>query len=126
MKSKHLLLPIFFLLLGCASVDITKTAKGYYDPTDPNEVEILKTIPNRPYEELGTITALDFNPTDTAVLHNAVRAKVAPLGANAAILTQEGINPNGWGAMTRWAMGVAIRYKDSSSPSRAEAPPAKQ
>jgi len=126
MKSKYLLLPIFFLLFGCASVDITKTAKGFYDPTDPNEVEILKTIPNRPYEELGTITAVGFNATDTAVLHNAVRAKVAPLGANAAILTQEGIAPGGWGAQERWAMGVAIRYKDSSSPSRAEAPSPKR
>jgi hypothetical protein len=30
---------------GCASVDITKTAKGYHDPTSPAEVMILKTRP---------------------------------------------------------------------------------
>jgi hypothetical protein len=126
MKSRYLLLCIFFLLLGCASIDITKTAKGFYDPTDPNEVEILKTVPSRPYEELGTITAVNFNPTDTAVLHNAVRTKAAALGANAAILTQEGIDSSGGWGPKRWAMGVAIRYKDSSSPSRAETPSAKQ
>jgi hypothetical protein len=107
MKSRNLWYFLLFLLVGCATVDVTKTAKGFYDPTDANEIEILKTIPSKPYEELGTITAVNFVATDTAVLHNAVRTKVAPLGANAAILTQEGVNPNG----LRWAMGVAIRYK---------------
>jgi hypothetical protein len=40
-------------------------------------------------------------------MHNAIRAKVAPLGANAVILMSQGINPNN----KIWAMGVAIRYK---------------
>ena len=108
MNSKNILTILFFLILvGCAAVDVTKTAKGFYDPTDPNEIEILKTTPNKPYEELGTITAVNFNPIETAVMHNAIRTKVAPLGATAAILMQEGIDTNG----RRWAMGVAIRYK---------------
>jgi Na+-transporting methylmalonyl-CoA/oxaloacetate decarboxylase gamma subunit len=103
---------IFLVLLvlviaGCSAVDVTKTAKGFYNPTDPNEIEILKTTPSTPYEELGTITAVKFPATETAVMHNAIRSKVAPLGATAAILMQEGIDANG----LRWAMGVAIRYK---------------
>jgi hypothetical protein len=94
-------------LAGCAVVDVTKTAKGFHEPTNPNDVEILKTIPNRPYEELGTVTASQFQPEETAKMHNAIRAKSAPLGATAVILMQEGILPNG----KKWATGVAIRYK---------------
>ncbi len=96
---------VFFA--GCAVVDVTKTAKGFYEATNPNDLEILKTLPNRPYEELGTVTASQFLPQETAKMHNAIRAKSAPLGANAVILLQEGILPNG----RKWATGVAIRYK---------------
>ena len=94
-------------LVGCAIVDVTKTAKGFYDKTDPNEVEILKTRPERSYVELGTVTASQFNPLETAKMHNAVRSKSAALGANAVILTEEGILPNG----RKWATGVAVRFK---------------
>jgi hypothetical protein len=98
---------LLLALVGCASVDVTKTAKGFYNPTDPNEVEILKTVPNKPYEELGTITAVKFGAGDTAKMHNAIRAKSAPLGATAVMLTQEGFDRNN----KRWAIGVAIRYR---------------
>jgi hypothetical protein len=108
MNTKNIIVILLLLtLVGCASVDVTKTGKGFYDPTDPNEVEILKTIPNKPYVELGTITAVKFNASDTAKMHNAIRAKSAPLGATAVILTQEGFDRNG----KRWAIGVAIRYR---------------
>lgn len=96
-------------LVGCAVVDVTKTAKGFYNPTDPNEVEVLMTRPERSYTELGTVTVTGFSKGETAEMHNAIRAKVAPLGANAAILTSQGIHPNG----RIWAMGVAIRYNSS-------------
>ena len=79
--------------MGCATVDVTKTAKGFYNPTDPNDVEILLTRPEKSYVELGTVTATGFRVSETAKMHNAIRAKVAPLGANAAILTSEGIDP---------------------------------
>jgi hypothetical protein len=98
-------------LFGCANVDITKTSSGFHDPTDANTVEILKTRPDRPYEELGTVTATGFASSETAVMHNAVRAKAATLGANAVILTEEGMVAKGFGAYERWANGVAIRYK---------------
>jgi hypothetical protein len=110
-------LPIFlmcFLVAACASVDITKTSSGFYDPTDPNTIEILKIKPNRPFEELGLLTVTGFDSTDTAKMHNAVRAKASALGANAVILTEEGLVPAGWGNYNRWATGVAIRYKPNS------------
>jgi hypothetical protein len=101
---------VCWLLAGCAAVDITKTAKGFYNETDPNEVEILKTRPDKPYVELATVTATRFSPSESAKMHNAIRDKSAALGATAVILTEEGIVRGGWG-MERWATGVAIRYK---------------
>lgn len=101
---------VCWLLVGCAEVDITKTGKGFYNHTDPNEVEILKTRPDKPYVELGTVTATRFAPSESAKMHNAIRDKSAALGATAVILTEEGIVRGGWG-MERWATGVAIRYK---------------
>lgn len=100
-----------FVVGACASVDITKTAEGFYNPTNANDIEILKTKPDRPYEELGTFTLTGFDSSQTAVMYNAIRAKSATLGANAAIITSEGLNPTGWGNYMRWATGVAIRYK---------------
>ena len=112
MKVKYI---VVFLLLsafvGCASVDVTKTAKGFYDRTDPNEIEILKTRPDKSYQELGTVTALGFVPTDSAKMHNAVRTKAAELGATAVILIDEGMERDPWVGLRRWATGVAIRYK---------------
>ena len=102
------LILLFGLLVGCAEVDVTKTAKGFYDRTNPNEVEILKTRPAKPFEELGTVTATGFSPSESALMHNAIRAKSAALGATAVILTEEGIIRGGWGPQ-RWATGVAIR-----------------
>ncbi|UJW81858.1 hypothetical protein [Hydrogenophaga sp. SL48] len=101
----------FALLIGaCASVDVTKTGKGAYAPTDPNSVEILKTRPTRTYEELGTVTVTGFDATESAKMHNAIRAKSAPLGATAVILMEEGMIQVPFG-MKRWATGVAILYK---------------
>lgn len=109
-KISKLLIFVFFVISGCASVDVTKTAKGYYEPTNPNEVQILKTIPDKKYTELGTVTVTGFIPSDTAKMHNAIRSKSAALGADAVLLTDEGVVYNGW-SMTRWALGVAIKYK---------------
>lgn len=100
------------LALGaCASVDVTKTAKGFYQATDPNTIEVLKTRPARSYEELGTITVTGFDADETAKMHNAIRAKSGPLGANAVILTEEGLVKDGMFNYKRWATGVAIFYK---------------
>lgn len=97
--------------IGCANVDITKTGSGYYEPTDANKIEILKTKPEKTYTELGTLTVTGFNSGDVAKMHNAIRQKAAPLGADAVIITEEGMVPEGFGTYTRWATGVAIKYK---------------
>ncbi len=106
---KKILIGVLCLfLLSCATVDVTKTAKGYYPPTNPNDVEILKTLPNKPYIELATVTVTGFDPGEIAKMHNAVRSKSAVMGANAVVLMQEGIIAG----PKLWATGVAIRYKE--------------
>lgn len=111
MKYKTAVLSVVFLALaGCASVDMTKTAKGTFAATNPNSVEVLKTRPDKPYDELATFTVTGFSASDTAKLHNALREKAAPLGANAVIITSEGIVPRTFGA-DQWATGVAVRFK---------------
>lgn len=100
-------------LVGCASVDVTKTGTGYYAPTDPNKVDILKTRPDSKYVELGTLTVTGFDSKAVAKMHNAIRIKAAPLGAQAVIITEEGMVPEGFGTYSRWATGVAIRYGEN-------------
>jgi len=92
---------------GCAVVDVTKTAAGFHAPTNPNTVQILKTVPDRKYLELGTVSTTGFQLPQTAKMHNAIRAKSAALGADAVILTEEGILPNN----TKWATGVAVKFQ---------------
>lgn len=115
MKTKSVLFfaaVMMLTLAGCASVDVTKTAKGYTAPTNPNELEILMTIPDkRPYAELGSITVSGFAVDEEAKMHNALRAKAAPLGADAVILNSRGIIPGGmFKGAKLWATGVAIKY----------------
>ncbi len=98
------------LVSGCAVVDVTKTASGFHQPTNPNLVQILKTVPDKKYIELGTITVTGFAPSETAKMHNAVRTKSAALGADAAILTEEGLLNDGW-SIQKWATGVAIKFQ---------------
>ena len=77
------ILALSFMLLalsGCATVNVTKTGKGYFAPTNPNEVEILVTVPSRSYTELATVTTQKWGAAETAKMHNALRSKCAPLG----------------------------------------------
>lgn len=101
-------------IIGCATVDITKTGKGYNPPTNPNDVEILSTRPEKRYVELGSISADGFAISDTAKLHNALRAKAAPLGADAVLITDSRIIPSQglFRSKEQWCKGVAIKYEN--------------
>jgi len=92
---------------GCAHVDVTKTAQGFHEPTRADDVEILMTKPDRKFIELGTISTSRWNARETAKMHNALRSKSAPLGANAVVLLNSGIDADGY----LWSTGVAIRYQ---------------
>ncbi len=109
-----LITPIIFSLASCAgTVDVVKTGKGIYSPSAPSEIDILKTRPDKAYEELATVDALNFPIKGVAKMHNALRAKAAPIGANAVLITDEGVINNGWG-IVRFCSGVALRYKQKS------------
>ena len=113
MKKTLCLLIISCLLLnlsGCAAVVyVTKTAKGYHAPTDPDNVDILMIAPTqKEFIELATVTSLGWNTAATAKMHNSLRAKSAPMGADAVIILNSGIDYNGY----FWTSGVAIRYKE--------------
>ena len=104
-------LGIALMLSGCATVDVTKTAKGFFQPTDPSNVEILMTKPDRKFIEIATVSTSNWAPAETAKMHNSLRAKAAPLGADAVILLSSGITYGGYGGYL-WSSGVAIRYND--------------
>jgi hypothetical protein len=105
-----LLVVLIALTGGCATVDVTKTAKGFFPATTPDDVEILMTKTSHDYVELATVSTTNWNPSETAKMHNAIRAKTAQLGANAVLITASGIGPGDNNKM--WTTGVALRYKD--------------
>ena len=78
---------------------------------EPNNVDILHTKPNRPFRELGAVSTSGWKGRDTAKMHNAFRAKSAPLGADAVIILQSGIDYVAPRKARMWATGVAIKYE---------------
>ena len=94
-------------LAGCAEVYMTKTAKGFFPQTRPDDIEILMMKPDRPYIELASIATNNWKPGQIAKMHNALRAKAAPLGADAVVCFNSGII-----GKYLWATGAAIRYTD--------------
>ena len=101
-------------LAGCFSnyVDATKTAKGFTAPTDPNNIEVLRTKPERHYLELGTLTTSDWALGDTAKMYNALRSRGAEMGADAVLIISSGQNVDPfWGTTFMWCSAVAIQYQ---------------
>ena len=115
MKFSYILVITTLLFVtACAKVNVTKTGQGFYEPTNPAQISIMKTVPEKKYTELGTVTVSGFSSVESAKMHNAIRAKAAGLGANAVILTEEGLIPTGWGNYDRWATGVAIHFDEAT------------
>lgn len=106
-------------MTGCATVDVTKTAKGFFSSTTPDNVEILMTKIDRDYIELATVSTTNWNPSETAKMHNAMRAKTAALGAHAVLITDSGIIRNG-NSSKMWTTGVAVRYETESAAAKQE------
>jgi len=101
---------ITLLFAGClhGGANVTPNTKAHYTATNPNDVEILRTKPDKPYTEIGTVEAR-FYVGQTAKMNDAIRAKAARLGADAVIITSEG--ESGAYSQFAYATGVAIKYK---------------
>jgi hypothetical protein len=97
---------LLLTLAGCQAVTVTKTGKGYYEPTKADDIQVLMTRPDTAYEEVATVSTSYWSPGSDATMHNALRSKCAPLGADAVVITSSGID-RGYA----WTSGVAIRFK---------------
>ena len=101
------------IICSCAGrVAVTKTGIGFYEPTNPNDVRILKTIPDRKYVELGPVIASNFYSSAFADMYNEIKTKAAVLGADAVIITDEGfVMPTDSSTSKYWATGVAVKFE---------------
>ena len=106
-----LLVASIFPATGCAAVQVTKTGIGFHEPTIPDKVEILMTLPKRGFVELATVASSNWHLGQTAKMHNSMRVKCAPLGSNAVVITASGVVGEGFNARM-WTTGVAIRYTE--------------
>ena len=97
----------FLMLFACQTVDVTKTGRGFFDPVDPDQVDILMTLPEQGFTEVATVSTTGWSPSSTAKMHNALRMKAGPLGADAVVLINSGVDANG----KMWSTGVAIQFK---------------
>lgn len=104
-----LLVASILSVTGCATINVTKTSKGFHEATIPDKVEILMTLPKRDFVELATVASSNWQLHQTAKMHNSMRAKCAPLGANAVVITASGVIRTDWGPKM-WTTGVAIRF----------------
>lgn len=98
---------------GGMQVDVIKTAKGFDSPSKPDDIEILMLRPTKDYVELGAVTVSSCPLGDKARLFNALRAKSAPLGADAVVLQSAVIYNVDVGRVKvpyLWATGAAIKY----------------
>ena len=98
------LLGLLVSLSACSTVNVTKTAKGIYEPTPAAEVEIKGLAPQSGYEEIGMVSGNIYG-SDPSTAYNTIRKKAAAIGADAVILSNQ--MPYGGRILLN---GVAIKY----------------
>jgi len=127
MKTISLLL-LVILLTSCASISsntVQYVGVPHFAPSDPASVEILRTEPTRPHDRLGEIivdASTDPAPP-IAKVEERLRKEAAKLGADAAVVVYDRIQPVGvFVSGTYWSrsastitgrklIGIAIKYK---------------
>jgi len=84
---------------GCNTVSTTSTqyvGGPKFPPSDPAQVQILRTMPTRPHVQLGEIRAEPYSTsTDVAKIETALRQKAAKLGADAAVIVVDRVQVTG-------------------------------
>ena len=91
---KRMFLPVIFLsfLAGCSLV--TVESQRYlgvptYAPTNPAQVEILRTEPTRPNVRLGEISLEPQDHPPVSEIEEKLRTAAAKMGANAAVIVAD-------------------------------------
>lgn len=115
------------VLTGCntVSTSIKQDIGGpNYPPSNPAQVQILRTAPTRPHVRLGEVTAEPSSDSVSAVEIEAVLSKAAAkMGADAAVVVYDKTQTTGayvtgpwWGRSVQTVQGriiiaVAIKYQ---------------
>jgi hypothetical protein len=116
------------LLAGCSFV--STRLQPYlggpsYPPSDPAQVEILRSEPTRAHERLGEVFAEPSGEPTVAQYEQALRAGAAKMGANAVVVVYDRMQvvatvvsgpwwaPSATPIIGRVVIGLAIRYSGS-------------
>jgi hypothetical protein len=117
---------LLFAVTGCNTVSISSNqylGGPTYAPSDPAQIQILRTPPTRPHVRLGEVTA---EPSSDGVsvqkIETALSAAAAKMGADAVVIVSDRTQVTGamvtgpWYGRTvqetssRVIVGVAIKY----------------
>jgi hypothetical protein len=116
------------VVTGCNTVSIS--SRQYlggptYPPTDPSQVQILRTAPTRPHVQLGQVQAEPSSDSvGAAQIEAALQKSAAKMGANAVVIVADRTQAMGavvtgplWARQLdtitgRVIVGVAIRYTE--------------
>lgn len=112
---------------GCKTVDIDShqyLGGPTWPPTDPAQVQILRTAPTRPHVQLGEVRA---QPSSSSVnnlqIEQALQKRAAQMGANAVVIVADRSEVTGATVIGPWwsrsvstftgrvIIGVAIRFE---------------
>ncbi len=84
---------VLMLATGCQTVRTTHTqdiGSPKYPPSDPAQVEILRTQPTRPHMRLGEVRAEPSSQSvEVTEIENALRKEAAKLGADTAVVVYD-------------------------------------
>jgi hypothetical protein len=113
---------------GCNTVSISShqyLGGPTYPPTDPLQVQILRTAPTRPHVQLGQVQAEPSSDSvGSAQIEAALQKSAAKMGANAVVIIADRTQAMGavvtgplWARQLdtitgRVIVGVAIRYTE--------------
>jgi ABC-type sugar transport system substrate-binding protein len=115
------------------SADTTKYAGAQHPPTQPANVQILRFQPTQPCQQLGEIVlnAPSINSQSDEEIQTKLREEGAKLGADAVVVVDAGIQPEGEAVGAGWyttyepvygekVVAKAIKYESLSVTGRTQ------
>ena len=128
MRQPLVLVALAWLTAACSSVDSQTTqyvGAPHFAPSDPKTVEIMRSEPKQPFDQLGEIVVdASVEPAPPiAEIEQRLREEAAKLGASAVVVVFDRVQPNGAYVTGGWytrsvqvtegrkIVGVAIRNR---------------